>query len=177
MLTTRPSKRENVSAFNRDIMYDILDGDKPIGSLVFGMKTMRATITLEGKAYSAERASDRHDERLYEALIRVATGGEKPRNPWTLRDETGQALALAEPVKQGFAVSRGGASFTLRKKSRPYHLYREGSDQSLGSVGQQKFFTRTLHMDLPAEFDPAFQVFLLVLLLGLTLQRMENLNN
>ena len=54
-------------------------------------------------------------------------------------------------------------------------LYRSGSEQSLGSVGQRKFFTRLLHMDLPDEFDRPFQVFLLVLLLGLTLQNMESL--
>jgi hypothetical protein len=176
MLTARPSKRENVSFFNRDIMLDVVDGDKLIGSLVFGMKTMSATITLGAKTYTVERASD-HDERLYEALIRVMKGGEKPKNPWMLKDETGQALALAEPVKRGFAVSRGSESFTMRKKSRPYHLYRDGSDQSLGWVGQKKFFTRLLHMDLPAEFDPAFQAFLLALLLGLTLQNLENMTN
>jgi hypothetical protein len=49
------------------------------------------------------------------------------------------------------------------------------TEQSLGSVGQEKFFTRTLHMNLSRpEFDDAFQVFLLTLLLGLMMQDLEN---
>jgi hypothetical protein len=108
-------------------------------------------------------------------LIRVMTAAEKPpRNPWALKDAGGQTLALGERVKNSFAVSRGGESFSFRKVSRPYHLYREGSEQSLGSVGQEKFFSRTLHMNLPTEFDPAFQIFLLALLLALTMQNLEN---
>ena len=62
---------------------------------------------------------------------------------------------MGERVRETFAVSRGEESFTFRKVSRPYHLYRQGSDQSLGSVGQRKFFSRTLHMNLPAEFERA----------------------
>jgi hypothetical protein len=106
MLTTRSAKRDKVSAFNTDLMFDILDGDKP---------------------------------------------------------------------KQGFAVGRGEESFSFRKVSRSFHLFRQGSDQSLGSVGQEKFFTRTLRMRLPAEFDPPFQVFLLVLVLNDTMQRLDAL--
>ena len=51
----------------------------------------------------------------------------------------GRTLALGERVKESFAVSRGEESFSFRKVSRPYHLYRHGSDQSLGSVGQEEF--------------------------------------
>jgi hypothetical protein len=174
MLTTRSSKRDKVSAFNTNLMFDILDGDKPIGSLVFDKKAMKAAITVDGKDYTVARASEQHDERLYQALIRVMTGSEKPPpNPWALKDAGGRTLALGERVKQSFAVSRGEESFFFRKVSRPYHLYRQGSEQSLGSVGQEKFFSRTLHMNLPPEFDPAFQVFLLALLLGLTMQNLE----
>jgi hypothetical protein len=175
MLTTRAAKRDNVGFFNTDLMFDILDEGKPIGSLVYDKKKLAATITLDGKSYTVARVSDRHDERVYEALIRVMTGGERPpANPWTLKDASGRTLALGERVKESFAVSRGDESFIFRKVSRPYHLYRQGSDQSLGSVGQEKFFTRTLHMNLPAEFDAAFQVFLLTLLLSLTMQNLEN---
>ena len=77
-------------------------------------------------------------------------------------------------MKAGFAVSRGGQSFTLRRVKRPYHLYRQGSDQSLGWVGQEKFFTTTMSMNLPAEFEPEFQVFLLTLLLSLTMKNAES---
>ena len=96
---------------------------------------------------------------------------------YTLKDASGQVVALAEKTKRGVAVSHGDEGFVFRKPSffsRPYHLYREGSDQSLGAVGQKKFFTTTLHMDLPAGFDRAFQVFLLALLLNLTMQALES---
>jgi len=175
MLIARPARRDHLGAFNRDILCDIVEGEQPIGSLAFGIDTMRATITLAGQAYTAQRASEARAELLHEALIRAMKGGEKPRNPWALKDDTGRVLALAERTYESFAVSRGEESFTFRKKGRPYHLYREDSDRSLGSVGQQKFFTRLLHMDLPDEFDRPFQVFLLVLLLGLSLQNMESL--
>jgi hypothetical protein len=175
MLTTRSAKRDKVSAFNTDMMFDVLDEGRPIGSLVFDKKAMKAAITVDGKDYTVARVSERHDEMLYQALIRMITAAEKPPpNPWALKDAGGRTLALGERVKQSFAVCRGEESFSFRKLSRPYHLYRQGSEQSLGSVGQQKFFTRTLHMDLPAEFDPPFQIFLLVLLLGLTMQNLEN---
>ena len=176
MLTTRSSKRDKVGVFNTDIMLDILDEGRPIGSLVFDKKAMKAAIMVDGKDYTVARASERHDERLYEALIRVMTGAEKPPpNPWALKDGSGRILAFCEQVRQGFAVARGEESFSFRKVSRPFHLFRPGSDQSLGSVGQEKFFTRTLHMRLPAEFDPPFQVFLLTLVLNDAMQRLDAL--
>lgn len=176
MLTTRRTKRDKVGFFNSDIMFDILDDGRPVGSLVFPLQALRAVIALGGKSYTMERASELPDERLYQALRRVMTGGEKPRpDPWVFKDESGQALALAEEMKEGYAVSRGEDTFTLRKVSRPFHLFREGSNQSLGWVGQQKFFTTTLCMNLPAEFEPAFQVFLLGLTLGRMLDQMDQL--
>jgi hypothetical protein len=175
MLTTRASKRDNVGFFNTDIMLDIVDGDRPIGSLVYDKKVRRAALTLGSKAYTVERVSDRPDELVYQALTRVLRGGEKPpANPWALKDGAGTVLALGDRSKQGFAVSRGEENFSLRKIKRPYHLFRHGSEQSLGWVGQEKFFTRTLHMDLPTEFDAPFQVFLLVLLLNLVMERQDS---
>ncbi len=136
MLTTRAGKRDKTSAFG-DLIFDILDEGKPIGSLVFDKKVLAAAITVDGKAYSVARAREQHNEMLHQALIRVMTGAEKPPpNPWALKDAAGRTLALGERVKQSFAVSRGEESFTFRKVSRPYHLYRHGSEQSLGSVGQ-----------------------------------------
>ena len=176
MLTTRAAKRDKVGAFNTDMMFDILDEGRPIGSLVFDKKAMKAAITIDGKDYTVARAHERHNEMLHQALIRMMTGAEKPPpNPWALKDASGQTLALGERVKQSFAVSRGAESFSFRKVSRPYHLYRQGSEQSLGSVGQQKFFSTTLHMNLSGEFDAAFQVFLLSLLLSLTMENLEDL--
>ncbi len=177
MLTTRASKRDNTGFFNTDIMLDIVDGERPLGNLVYDKKALRAAIHLDGRAYSVNRLTDRPDERTHQALIRVLTGAEKPpANPWALKDGAGTILALGERSKRGFAVSCGEESFSFRKVKRPYHLFRHGSEQSLGWVGQQKFFTRTLSMDLPSEFEPSFQVFLLVLLLNLTMQQLESAN-
>lgn len=78
MLSTRSSKRDKVGVFNTDIMLDILDEGRPIGSLVFDKKAMKAAIMVDGKDYTVARASERHDERLYEALSRVMAGAEKP---------------------------------------------------------------------------------------------------
>ena len=160
MLTTRAGKRDKTSAFG-DLIFDILDEGRPIGSVVFDKKELAAAITVDGKAYRVARAREQHNEMLHQALIRVMTGADKPPpNPWALKDAAGRTLALGERVGE---------------VSRPYHLYRHGSEQSLGSVGQAKFFTRTLHMNLPAEFDAAFQVFLLTLLLSLTFENLESL--
>src|SRR5262249_24355323 len=134
MLTTRPTKRDRSTFFNTDLMFDILDYDAPIGSLVYDKKKLAATITLGGSIYTVARIRDQPDERLYQALVRLVTGGEKPRaNPWALKDAAGRILALGEQVKQQFAVNRGEESFTFRKVKRPFHLFRCGSEQSLGS--------------------------------------------
>jgi hypothetical protein len=175
MFTTRPSKRDKVGFFNTDSMYDVMDGETQIGALVYQRKHRRSTIDLGGKTYTVERLSDRPDEQGYQIVLRAVTGGEKPRvNPFLLKDADGQALAQAEPLKNDFVVTRGGESFSFRKVKRPYQLFRDGSDQSLGSVGQARFFTSTLHMDLPAEFDPPFQVFLLALLVDKTIQSLDS---
>src|SRR5258708_8370824 len=147
MLTTRSSKRDKVSAFNTNLMFDILDGDKPIGSLVFDKKAMKAAITVDGKDYTVARASEQHDERLYQALIRVMTGSEKPPpNPWALKDAGGRTLALGERVKQSFAVIRGEERFFFPKVSRPYPLYLHSRHQPPRSLPRAKLFRPTLHM-------------------------------
>jgi hypothetical protein len=177
MLTTRASKRKGTPFSIHDLRFDILDEGKPIGNLIYDKRDMSAALMLDGETFAAARAMDRPDERLYQTLIRVLSGGEKPpANPYAIKDASGRVLALAEKTKQGFAVSRSDEGFVLRKPSffsRLYHLYRAGSDQSLGSVGQKRFFTTTLQTDLPAEFDRPFQVFLLVLLLNLTMEALE----
>jgi hypothetical protein len=175
MLTARGTKRDKSTFFDaRHLMFDILDEGRQIGTAVFDKSAYSAALKLDGKDFTVTRIGDRPDEMLFQALIRMVTGGEKPPpNPWALKDAAGSVLALGDIVKSGFVVSRGGEGFSLRRVKRPYHLYREGSDQSLGWVGQQKFFTTTLGMDLPAEFEPAFQVFLLTLLLSLTMRNAE----
>lgn len=158
MLTTRAAKRDGVGVFNTDLMLDILDDGRPIGLLVYNKKVYKAALTLGDIGYVVEQTSDR------------------PKC-WVLKDPAGAVLGLGEQVKQSFVVSRGEQKFDLRKLKRPYHLYRAGSDQSLGLVGQKKFFSTTLYMELPPEFDPAFQVFLLALVLTVTMQQLESLTS
>ncbi len=174
MLTTRTSKRDKVGFFNTDLMFDIMDGESQLGTLVYVKKTDSAKLELGGQAYTVERESDRPDEVPFQMLVRLATGREKPPpNPYLLKAADGRTLASALRVKSSFDITRGTEKFSFRQVGRPYHLFREGSDRSLGSVGQEKLLTKTLHMDLLAEFDPPFQVFLLVLVLALTMKAME----
>jgi hypothetical protein len=106
MLTTRAAKRDKTSAFG-DLMFDILDEGKPIGSVVFDKKVLAAAITVDGKAYSVARAREQHNEMLHQALIRVMTGAEKPPpNPWALKDAAGRTLALGERRALPSAVAR-----------------------------------------------------------------------
>ena len=174
MLVARPAKRD-AGTPKKDILFEIVEGEAAIGRFAFGIDTMRGTITLAGKAYDVAHTGELRNEMLHEALIRSFRGGEKPRNVWNLSDEAGRIVALGERTGERFVISRGGERFSFRRKGWPYHLYRDGSESSLGFVGQRKFFTRLLHMDLPEEFDRPFQVFLLVLLLSLSLQNLESL--
>lgn len=179
MLTARASKRDKANFFSNDLRWDILDGETPIGGVVYDRGPLNAALIVNGESFTAARVSDRPDERLYQALVRVLAGGVKPPpNPFALQDAAGGTLALAESAGKSFAVSRGEESFTFRKgASRPFNLYREGDDKPLGWVGQEKFWTTKMHMSLPAEFDAPFQIFLLVLLLNLTMQRLERMGD
>jgi hypothetical protein len=175
MLTTRGSKRDKSAFFNTDLMFDVMDGERQVGTFVFDKKVYKSAIIVDGGTYVAERVRDQPDDNNLRALMRLVTGAEKPpANPWALKDPGGNTLALAEQVKTSFAISRGAESYVFRKVKRPYHLFRQGSEQSLGSVGQAGFFTRTLHMDLPTEFEPAFQVFLLSMVLTVSMQQLDS---
>ena len=175
MLTTRSSKRDKVGVFNTDLMFDIMDGEQQVASLVYDKKAMRATMDVGAASYGVEQVGDQPDDGVYQALLRLLGGGEKPpAPPWGLKDSGGKILALAQQTKASFAISRGDESYTLRKKGRPFELLRRGNgDQPLGTVGQEKFFTRTLHIRLPSDLDRPFQVFLLTLVLTYTLQEMD----
>ena len=96
MLTARGTKRDKSTLFDiKTLMLDIIDEDRQIGTLVFDKNAYSSTLVLDGKSFTVARMSDRHDERLYAALIRAATGGDKPPpNPWALKDTTGSTLAL-----------------------------------------------------------------------------------
>lgn len=178
MLTTRRDRQKRPSILDRTLRFEILDDGEPIGTLGYEMSRERAELALRGRSYSVEYVPSRRVEPIYKLLLRLAAGGDKPPpNPSLLRDADGRELASATRATRGFLIRRGDENFALRKPSlfsRPYHLYREGSRESLGSVGQQRFFTTKLHMDLPREFDAAFQVFLLVLLLNLTMENLES---
>ena len=165
MLTTRPSKRDKVGLLNTDLMMDVMEGDAQVGTLIYDKKVMRATITIGAGAYAVESSSPAAGRAGAQSLS------------WMLKDSGGTVLACAEQNKASFAVSYGSDAFVLRKKGRPFELCRVGSDQPLGTAGQEKFFTRAFTMRLPADFDPAFQVYLLALVLTYTLQEMGKLTS
>ena len=181
MLITRPAKRDNVGLLDRHLRFDICEDEAVRGGLVFDPKERSGTITIGNEKFIAARLSSKPDEVLYQALFRLMSGApQPPANPFALKDAGEQVLALAERHGQGFAVTRGAENYTLRKPGifkRLFSLYPDGQGQSLGTVGQAKFFTRRLQMDLPPSLPVAFQVFLLTLILDLTLQNMESLSN
>jgi hypothetical protein len=175
MLTARGAAREKGKFFSLEMRYDILAGDRPIGLLVYQGRKRRGVLTLDGAEYAIGRESDRGPENLFQMVARGLTGRQKPPpNPFLLRDAGQRVLATALPVGSRFEVSRSEARFDLKRASifsRPYQLHPAGNDQPVGWVGQQKFFTKTLTMDLPPEFDSPFQVFLLTVVLDLALQQ------
>lgn len=177
MLTAQPIRQNPPGFFSNERRYDIFDNGRPVGGLTFDRRTGLGAFTVHGAACTVDRLTDQPAERVYRALIRVAKGGEKvPANPWALRHASARVLALAEPAsKTGaldpvFVVRSGEKCFTFRQPAysvvfRPYHLYPEGGDVSLGSVGGPNIFTRTLNIDLPDALEAPFQLFLRVLLL------------
>ncbi|HVJ43409.1 MAG TPA: hypothetical protein VM639_18050 [Dongiaceae bacterium] len=181
MLVTKPSKRDNIGLLDRQLRYDICESDRTRGALIFDPKERRGVITIGSDSFVAARLSSRPDEVMYQALFRLMTGAPKPpTTPFALKDSDEQVLALAERNGRGFSVTRGSENFALRRRgmfSRLYELGPEAGTPCLGTVGQPKLFTRQLQIDLPASLPPAFQVFLLTLILDLTLQNMESLSN
>src|SRR5579872_6314372 len=174
MLTARGAAREKGKFFSLESRYDILECDRPIGLLVYQARKSRAALTLGGAEYAIARENDRGPENLFQIVARALAGREKPPpNPFLLRDAAQRVLATAVQVRSRFEVSRGETHFDLKRASlfsRPYQLRPAGTDQPVGWVGQKKFFTLRLTMDLPPEFDAPFQVFLLVLVLDLARQ-------
>jgi hypothetical protein len=175
MLTAHGAKRDTASQFKLDRRLDILDDGKLIGQLACDMGATQAALTIDDRSYTMAATAAEQREPLGELLHKaVDTRAKRPDKAFALKDADGDTRALAQRVKSTFMVAHEGTVFVLRKASffsPPYNLYRTSSDQLLGSVGQKALFNRTLHMDLPAGFDAAFQVFLLVLSLHLAAQR------
>lgn len=181
MLTARGAKRDTASQFKLDRRLDILDDSKLIGQLECNLSATQAALIVDDKSYTMEATEPGQDEPLAELLRRNADGRAKfPSKALALKDADGRTVALAAQVKSNFMAAHQSDAFMLRKASffsPAYHLYRPNSDQPLGSVGQKSVFNRTLHIDLPAELDAPFRVFLLVLTLNLAMQRAANAYN
>jgi hypothetical protein len=178
MLTARGAKRDTTTRFKLDRHLDILDEGKPIGQLACDLGSTQAAFTIDDQSYTMEAVEAEPGEPLAELLRPHTEGRAKPASKaFALKDTTGHTQALAKQVKSSFVVAHTGTAFVLRKASLfspPYLLYRTDGDQPLGSVGQKSFLNRTLHMDLPAELDAAFQAFLLMLALQLATQKAAN---
>jgi hypothetical protein len=183
MLEARPAKRAAEHRLARDARMDVFEADAAIGGLVYDIKSESATFDVRGDRFTCARARPRQDERLYQAAARKFAGGAKlPANPVVLKDAHEAILAQAEANGAGWLIARGGESLELRRRSafsRIYDFYRQGQGAALGWVGQKRFFTTRLHVDLPREFTSPFQIFIFVLLLDRTfvsLDRMTDLS-
>jgi hypothetical protein len=172
MMTARSAKRDAATRFARDARVDLFDGEEAIGSLVYEIGPETATIALSGETYRAARERPRKDEALYQAAIRLASGGEKPpANPILLTDANGRVLARAEDAGKGIAIRSGGELYEFRRRSifsRRYDLYRQGSARPLGSAGQRSLFSTSMTSDLPSEIPALLRAFLFALLFDMT---------
>ena len=163
-----------------DMRFDILAGGQPLGQLRSDRKTLAATIVLGGEAFTVDHRRGAEEEMLYQAVGRLATGRPKPPpERFELKAADGRVLAAAEQAGETFQVTYEGRRFVFAKgRSRQlFDLRAENDPAPIGSVGQRKFWTTSMHMDLPDAFDAPFQVFLLALLLGLFMQRASRLTN
>jgi len=163
MLTARASKRDKANFFDSALLFDILDGGARLGQIRCDWGRECASITLGGEVFPVER---------------LAPGeGRAPKSRYALIDPGGETIATAEQDRETFTLRLGDERFVFRSgRSRLYfHLYDGPADQPLGGVGQKKFWTLTLNLDLPPRFAPAFQAFLLVLLQHVIMQRAGNL--
>lgn len=160
MLTANLKEHDRPGLFGQEFHYDIFDDGTQVGGITHNRRTWRAAFTFVGQAYTLDLMVNHQAKRFC----------------WPLKDASGQVLAVAEPavrtnilIDLGFVVTRGGQRYAFREpfhsfvSAMPYHLYRPGSDVSLGSVGQQSIFAHTLNANLPVDFDPQFQIFLLAL--------------
>jgi len=178
MLTARGAKRDAPSHFKLDRRLDILDDGKLIGQLACDMGATQAALTVHDAAYTMAATATEQQEPLAALLHQaVDTRAKRPDQALALKDANGDTRALAQRVKSSFMVAHEGTVFVLRKASffsPPYNLYRKGSDELLGWVGQKSLFSLTLYMDLPAGFDAPFQAYLLLLALNLAAERADS---
>lgn len=167
MLTARGIKRDSTNRFKLDYRLEILDDGKPIGQLVSDLGASKGELVLEGKSYVLGlEDGDR-------------SGTKPPGKAFVLKDADGRILGSATQKRSTFIVEHDGSTFVLRRQSvfsRMYHLYPADNNTPVGWVGQQGFFNRSLHMDLPAAFAPPFRVFLLVLSFRIGIQKREQMS-
>jgi hypothetical protein len=181
MLVASASKRRGSEHFATDRRFDIMGGERMLGRFVSpGGKGVAARLDLDGREFTVGHAAGAEEEKVYEAVGRwVGAMPKPPPDRWELKDQDGQVLASAEQKGEVFHVTHGGERFRFAKgKSRLcFDLLRGEEPKPLGSVGQRKFWTTKMHMDLPDFMAPEFQVFLLAVLLGLIMQRAERMTS
>jgi len=148
---------------NGKLRFDIHDNDLAIGKLVYDRQQSRGAFNIGEDGFVVERAGRgpelpaRDPPATQEAFSSI----------FSLTNAAGALLARAERELEVYVVGREGESYILQpSRSRLYlHLQREGDVVNLGGVGQRKFWTSSLEMNLPDGFGAAFQVFLASLLL------------
>jgi len=157
MLELSPLKRTpGMARTPRDLRFEICDGGRPVGALIYDRRRGRCAFTLGREDFQVD---SRHH------------GLETPPSPdgstYTLTNSLSAQIACAERDRGVYAVDLGRDSFILQacKAPQSYQLLREGDVEILGGVGQRAFPTARLVADLPDAFCMPFRVFLASLLL------------
>jgi len=181
MLIARGAKRDAKTRFAHDARVDLMENGCAICGIVYAIGQETATIALRGETYRMARERPRKDEALYQAAIRLTSGGEAPRpNPIRLTDGSGRALAEALETGKRTVIRAGDDRFEFRRRSlfsRRFDLYREGSSTSLGSAGQKSLLSTLTTSDLAPEVPAWLQAFLIALLFDMTFVALDRSNN
>ena len=166
MLRLRPARRSAPGCRGAgERRFDIHDGSRAIGQLTYDRRYSRGAFNIGEDGFVLECAADGP-----QGPAQPPPAMRKPSSPvFSLKTAPGALLARAERDRGVYVVGMAGESYLLQAgRSRLYfHLQREGDVVMLGGVGQRRFWTSCLEIDLPGGFSAAFQVFLASLLLDL----------
>jgi hypothetical protein len=117
MLVASASKRHGAEHFATDRRFDVMAGERRLGRFVApGGKGAAARFDLDGQEFTVEHAAGAEEEKVYEAVVRLATGKAKPPpDRWVLKDASGEVLASVEQRGEVFEVTHAGERFSFAK--------------------------------------------------------------
>ncbi|HVM81214.1 MAG TPA: hypothetical protein VMU06_19490 [Stellaceae bacterium] len=180
MLIAKPAARKDRSHVLRaPSTYDISEGEAKLGQMVLSRRDDTGLITLGERSCTIGRARP-EENGAWRALVALAHGRvpeKAPPNPFLLRDAAGATVAAAAPARKAVAVSHAGREYRFKQIgffNTGWGLYPPEGDRPLGTVAKKSAFSFTILIDLPAELDPAVQVFLFWMRLQRELESARN---